>query len=263
MDDTEPKKSLGQHWLKDKFSLEAIVKAGDVKASDVVLEIGPGQGTLTDELLAASAEVIALEYDADLIKFLQKKYKDLPSSKIFIQEGDIRSYDFGTMLGDYKIVANIPYYLTANLLRKLVDEKYKPTVAVLLVQQEVAQRVAAKAGQASFLSIAVQFYYEVSLGAKVPANLFTPPPRVDSQVLILKSRDKPLYNLSTDKFLRLIKIGFSNKRKTLVNNLSAGLQITKTETKNLLKSVDLKSTVRAQELTIEQWYKLYTKQNNT
>lgn len=263
MNETETKKSLGQHWLKDQHSLAAIVKAADVKAGDVVLEIGPGQGTLTDELLKAKAEVIGLEYDSELVKFLQSKYKDKPTSEIFVQEGDIRSYDFGAMPNGYKIVANIPYYLTANLLRKLIDTPHKPTVAALLVQKEVAEHVAAEPGQMSFISVATQFYYDVTLGAEVPAKLFTPPPKVDSQVLILKLRTEPLFNVEVDKFLRLVKVGFSSKRKTLVNNLSAGLQISKPQVVEMLNKARLKPTSRAQELSLSQWHELYAVEQDT
>lgn len=251
------KKTLGQHWLTDKAALESIAEAAHVQKGDVVLEIGPGTGTLTDVLLALGAEVIALEIDPIRVKQLREKYQNLPSSRVFIQEGDIRTYDLGNMPDAYKVVANIPYYLSSYLFRLLTDGEHKPETAALLVQKEVAERVVAKPGNTSALSISVQFYYEASLGDIVPAHLFTPPPKVDSQVLTLKRREAPLFNVDTTVFFKLIKAGFSERRKKLRSSLSGGLGIPKDEVEKLLTAAGVSPDARAQELSLSDWNSLY------
>lgn len=253
-----PKKSLGQHWLHDAAALNAVCAAAEVKNGEVVLEIGPGTGTLTDKLLEHSAEVVALEVDEDLIKRLNAKYQGRPSHEIVIQSGDIRTYDFSALANDYKIVANIPYYLTAYLLRRLTGEQaHKPSVAALLVQKEVAERVAAGPGSMSLVAVATQFYYEVSLGQVVPAQLFTPPPKVDSQILVLKQRPEPLFpDIDSKKFFHIVKAGFSQRRKTLENSLSAGLHISKDQAKQMLEHAGIVPSTRPQNLSLEDWRKL-------
>jgi 16S rRNA (adenine1518-N6/adenine1519-N6)-dimethyltransferase len=253
MDDL-PKKSLGQHWLNDADSLQAICDAAEVASGDTVLEIGPGQGALTKVLLERGAKVTALEFDQDLIAGLRTAF---PEAEII--QGDVRRFDFGTMPPGYKIVANIPYYLTANLLRILTDENtHKPAVAALLMQKEVAERVAAAPGQKAFITIAAEFYYQAALGREVPARLFTPPPKVDSQVLILRKRTQPLFDDADPAgFFRVVKAGFSQRRKTLLNCLSAGLQLDKSSARAICESVGIDPGRRAQTLSLEEWYNLY------
>ncbi len=258
MTDLLAKKSLGQHWLTDHSALLAMVKAGQVNPGDVVLEIGPGYGNLTDELLKAKAEIIALEYDPELVKNLKTKYKDFPSTQIWIKEGDIRTYDFGTNLGVYKIVSNIPYYITANLMRILSDTPNKPEIAALLVQKEVAERIGAEPGKMSALGVIMQFYYEVSLGVVVPAKLFDPVPKVDSQILILKRRDNPLFpDVDPKVFFRVVKAGFSARRKTLLNSLAGGLRLGKEQIELDLAAAGISPSLRAQNLSLDDWHKLY------
>lgn len=248
------KKGLGQHWLTDQSTLDAIAAAAEVQPGDEVLEIGPGLGTLTDVFVDSSAHVTALEFDQDLIKDLQKKYKDVPVEVI---EGDIRSFDFGGMPRGYKIVANIPYYLTANLFRALIDTDHKPAMASLLVQKEVAERVAAKPGKLSFVAVALQLFYEVAVGDVVPAHLFTPPPKVDSQVLILKKRREPMLpDLDVDAFFALVKAGFNERRKKLKTSLKTGVG-EDVNTQDLLIKAKISPDARAQELSLQEWHSLY------
>ena len=250
----EPKKSLGQHWLHDADSLEAMCDASHVQPGDTVLEVGPGLGTLTEVLLARGASVTALEFDQDLIPSLQAKLPDAT-----VVQGDIRTYNLADLPDPYKLVANIPYYLTANLMRILTDENtHKPAEASLLMQKEVAERIAAAPGQMAFITVAAQFYYEVSLGQEVPAELFTPPPQVDSQILVLKLRTEPLFDdVEPKEFFRVVKAGFSQRRKTLLNSLSGGLQLDKATVKTICESVGIDPSRRAQTLTIQEWYNLY------
>lgn len=256
------KKSLGQHWLHDSSALEAMCAAAEVEPSDVVLEIGPGQGTLTEKLLARGAEVVAIEFDRNLIAPLQKKFGQYPSTRFWVEEGDIRTYDLGTLPPNYKIVANIPYYLTSYLLRLITDTPHKPTQAALLVQKEVAQRVVAGPGSMSILSVSVQFYYQASLGLVIPSRLFTPPPKVDSQILRLQRRDAPLFaDVEVKEYFRLVKAGFSSRRKTLLNALSGGLRLGKEESKNMIEAAGLNPQSRAQELSLDNWRELYLSMN--
>ncbi len=249
------KKSLGQHWLKDQATLESIVEAAEVVAGDEVLEIGPGLGTLTDVLISKKANVLALEFDQDLLPALQKKYSYCDN--IAIREGDIRTFDFSLMPLGYKIVANIPYYLTSNLIRSISETSNQPSVTALLIQKEVAERLCAKPGQMGILSVTAQFYFDCVLDIEVPAMLFTPPPKVDSQVVVLKRRPQKLFDVDEKDFFTFVKAGFSEKRKTLRNALSGGLQVEKQYVEKLLSSSKLKPTARAQELSLHDWYELY------
>jgi len=252
-----PKKALGQHWLSDRTALQSIVEAAEVSAGEAVLEVGPGTGTLTEILLEHGADTLALEFDHEAIKPLQKRFARQLNIQVSIEEGDIRSFNFARMPEGYKIVANIPYYLTANLFRKLIDTEHKPAIASLLVQKEVAQRVTAKPGQMSFVAVALQLFYEARAGDIVPAYLFEPPPKVDSQVLILTRRAEPLFpNLDIDKFFNLVKTGFSERRKKLKTSLKSGVG-TEVNTQDMLIKARISPDARAQELSLEQWHDLY------
>lgn len=251
------KKSLGQHWLHDITSLEAMAK--DVGRGDTILEIGPGTGTLTEVLLAKGAHVIAVEKDESLLKSLAQRFGKADFT--LINQG-ILEFDLTTLPPDYKIVANIPYYLTSNLIRNLSESTNPPESAILLVQKEVAERVAAKPGNMSLLSVSAQFYWEVSLGAVLSARLFTPPPKVDSQILILKKRQQPLFpDVNTKQFFRVVKAGFGERRKTLSNSLSGGLRISKEEANKVLNKASIDPGLRAQALSLEHWHNLYKEVN--
>lgn len=243
-------KSLGQHWLADNEALLAVVKAADIKESDTVLEIGPGLGYLTDKLVKTGANILALEVDEDLLPDLHKKY-EYTAGRVKIIQQDIRRYDLGSLPAGYKICANIPYYLSANLFRMLTDSASKPAVASLLVQKEVAQKLAS-GSKRSMLSVLVQAWYDVSLGRLVEAALFEPPPKVDSMVLILKLNPK-LQAADWQNFVRVVKIGFSNPRKKLSTNLSSGLGITKQAAIQMLTDIGKSEDIRAEKLGVTDW----------
>ena len=253
-EDKFAKKSLGQHWLTDVASLEAMCDAAEVITGDTVLEIGPGRGSLTASLLERGAKVVAVELDERLGQELTERFRDKP---LILNMLSILDFDFSSLPADYKIIANIPYYLTSHLLRLLGEIPNQPSLAVLLVQKEVAQRVVAGPGAMSLLSVAVQFHYKVSLGEIVPAKLFNPPPKVDSQILILERRKKPVFDVDMDKFFQVVKAGFSERRKKLRSSLSGGLHISKPEAEKLLQSAGIDPNSRAQELSLDDWYKLY------
>lgn len=251
----KPKKSLGQHWLYDEASLLAVCDAGLVHEHDVVLEVGPGLGTLTKLLVEKAGRVIAVEYDEELAKNLPRT---IDSAHLDVIYQDILKFNFSSLPKNYKVVANIPYYLTSSLIRVLSEAENPPKVIALLVQKEVAERVAAKPGKMSILGVSAQMYFEAHLDKLVSAELFTPPPKVDSQIVQLLRRPKPYYgNRDSKKLFKIIKAGFSSKRKTLVNSLSGGLGISKPEVENVLLDAGINPMVRAQELSIDSWLKIY------
>lgn len=245
-------KNLGQHWLFDKTALRHIVELAKIKKGETVLEIGPGLGTLTHELLVAGAKVIAVELDESLAAELEDRFAE---KNFELRLESILKFDFGTMPKGYKIVANIPYYLTSHLLRLICESNNKPNCAVLLVQKEVAERVSAIPGEMSLLAVSVQTYARTSLGDIVPAKLFSPPPKVDSRVLILEFLHNTLVG-DTTKFFRVVKAGFSQARKKLRSSLAGGLQISPAEADELLQSAEIDPSRRAQTLSIEEWKKL-------
>ena len=250
-----PKKTLGQHWLEDRDTLSAICDLAQIKANDAVLEIGPGLGSLTELLIERSDKVTAVELDEDLINSLKEKFKD--RTNLQIVNKDIRRFNLDTLPKGYKVVANIPYYLSSYLIRLLSESSNQPQSAVLLVQKEVAQRLAAAPGKLSLLGVIAQTYWQVELGDIVKAAMFTPAPKVDSQIVKLSRRPAPLFPEGLEKeYLKLVKAGFSQKRKTLVNNLSRSLHISKENAHSLIKPLGLKVFVRAQELSVAQWSEL-------
>lgn len=249
-----PNKSLGQHWLKDPLVLAEIAELAALKPTDTVLEIGPGLGTLTSRLLARAGKVIAVEFDGELARKLPKQF---PGKNLEVIEEDILSFDLDTLPENYKVVANIPYYITSKIVRKLLEADNKPSLAVLLIQKEVAERLAAHAGDMSILAVSAQVYAEVSLGPIVPAKLFMPPPQVDSQVVILKTRAVPLVLGAEEKaFYRVVKAGFSARRKKLRSSLSGGLRLSKSDTEQLLQRVNISPDARAEDLSIADWRRL-------
>lgn len=248
------KKSLGQHWLDDQDSLDAMLDTAEISLEDTVLEIGPGPGTLTEELVHSAKQVVAVEFDADLARELPGR---VPAENLTVVNQDILQFDLTSLPPNYKVVANIPYYLTSNLLRVLCESSNHFSKAAILIQKEVAERVCAKPGNMSLLSVSVQFYCQASLGPVVKAELFTPPPKVDSQIIKLTFRDKPLFDVDTKAFFRIVKAGFAQRRKTLLNSLSSGLHLSRSETDELIAVAGLQPTVRAQNLSLEDWYRLY------
>ncbi len=250
-----PKKSLGQHWLEDETSLWAMIDYSGVTGDDTVLEVGPGLGPLTKLLVDEAEQVIAVEFDQELAAGLAKR---VPASNLLVVQKDILQFDLTSLPPGYKVVANIPYYLTSKLVRVLSESPNPPAIATLLIQKEVAERLAAKPGQLSILGVTSQFYWEVSLGPVVGAELFTPPPKVDSQIAILTRRSQPLFpDVDVRDFFRLVKAGFGEKRKTLLNALSAGLHMDKPEVTEWLHAAGINPQLRAQALSLEDWHKLY------
>lgn len=249
-----PNKSLGQHWLKDRAVLGHIADCAELSKDDTVLEIGPGLGTLTSELLRRSKKVVAVEFDAELARKLPAQF---PGSNLEVVTSDILSFDLSGLPKGYSVVANVPYYITSKIIQLLMTADNKPNVAVLLVQKEVAQRLAARPGQMSILAVSAQLFADVTLGDIVPAEFFTPPPKVDSQVVILRTRTTPfLTDINEKEFFRVVKAGFSSKRKMLRSSLSGGLKISKPEVEALLLKAQISPESRAEALSLDDWSRL-------
>ena len=247
-------KSLGQHWLKDREVLESIADAADINSDDIVLEIGPGLGTLTSVLLSRAKKVIAVEFDAELARKLPGQF---PGKNLEVISADFLSFDLESLPEGYKVVANVPYYITSKIVSKLLKTRNKPMSSVLLVQKEVAERIAAKPGDYSLLTLSAQIYAEVELGPVVRAEMFTPPPKVDSQVVVLKTRKQLLVSPEDEKALfRVARAGFIAKRKKLRSSIAAGLAIPKPAAVELLKHADIDPDKRAEDLSIDEWLRL-------
>ncbi|HYG83535.1 MAG TPA: 16S rRNA (adenine(1518)-N(6)/adenine(1519)-N(6))-dimethyltransferase RsmA [Verrucomicrobiae bacterium] len=249
-----PNKALGQHWLDDITALEHICNMAELTTADTVLEIGPGPGALTKQLTARAGRVVAVEFDPQLAKQLPQRVK---AANLEVVHGDILSYDLSRLPKNYKVVANVPYYITSKIVQVLLTATNRPSRIVLLVQKEVAERLAAAPGDMSILAVSAQLYAEVSLGAVVPAIAFTPPPKVDSQVVILQTRSAPLFPHIPDKhFFKVVKAGFSAKRKKLRSSLSGGLQLPKPTIETLVRAANINPDARAEALTLDDWARL-------
>lgn len=258
-------KSLGQHWLRDRVVLDRIAEEAEIKNGDFVLEIGPGLGTLTSSLLkfaGKDGEVLSIEFDEDLAKKLPAQF---PGKNLTVKNTDFLDFDLSKLPKNYKVAANVPYYITSKIIEKLLTSENKPSIAALLVQKEVAERICAKSGDLSVLSIASQIYADCELGQFVPRELFTPPPKVDSQVVILKILEKnklECFNdqnntkISEKQFFRIVKAGFTARRKKILKALSANLALSKEQTIEILIQAKVSPDARAQELTIENWLEI-------
>jgi 16S rRNA (adenine1518-N6/adenine1519-N6)-dimethyltransferase len=250
-------KKLGQNFLSDPFALEAIAAAAEIQPSDTVLEIGPGLGSLTRYLAVSAREVIAVELDADLILPLEAVTR--PYDNVQIVHGDILKIPPKELVSEagYLVVANIPYYITSAIIRHLLENDPKPRRIVLTIQKEVADRICAGPGGMSLLALSVQVYGKPRIAARIPAGAFFPPPKVDSAVLCVDIYEAPKIQTELlDTFFKLIKAGFSQKRKTLRNSLSSGLHIPAAEAEDLLSKANIDPMRRAETLSVEEWQAL-------
>lgn len=250
------KKTLGQNFLKSKKFLNEIIKAGNLSANDFVLEIGPGKGSLTEKILESGAKVLAIEKDRRLIDFLKEKFeKEISSDRFKIIEGDILDFDISN-LPKYKLIANIPYYITGQIIEKFLENNNQPELAVLLVQKEVADRIVARDNKESILSNAIKIYCQPKYICKVPARFFSPAPKVDSAIILFEkiTKDNFIKNQINEKnFFEILKAGFSHKRKVLISNLRKTI---KNDTKNIdvvFEKLNIDPKIRAENLKICDW----------
>jgi 16S rRNA (adenine1518-N6/adenine1519-N6)-dimethyltransferase len=248
----KPNKNLGQHFLVDKPSLQAIIDAADVQPSDTVLEIGPGLGVMTRPLARAAGRVVAVETDHVLAGLLRR---DAPAT-LEVVEQDILRYDLAQLPAGYKVIANIPYYLTSKIFRLLIESPNPPSIMSLLIQKEVAERIVAPPGKLSILALSIQYYGHPEIVRVVERHKFWPPPEVDSAVLRVNLTG-PAFPADPALLFRLIKAGFGEKRKQLKNALAGGLNLSSDYASDLLSAAGLSATARAQELDLEAWHRLY------
>ncbi len=256
------KKHLGQHFLTSRAYAGRIVDAGAVNETDTVLEIGPGKGILTEVLLEKAGKVVVVEKDADMLPILQEKFKtDEKNGRLKIIQGDIRDMSFETLsiTGPYKLIANIPYYITGELLRLFLTHEHKPSTIVFLVQKEVAERIVAKDGKESLLSLSVKAYGTPKIIATVKAGNFSPPPKVDSAILLISTiSNKQFQNKQEEeRFFKLIHAGFAHKRKLLMRNLETIAN--RENIQNALKQCGIGENVRAEDMLFETWACLFNK----
>jgi 16S rRNA (adenine1518-N6/adenine1519-N6)-dimethyltransferase len=271
------KKSLGQNFLKSEPALRKIVEAGEIKPDDIILEIGPGKGALTKKLLASSFQVIAVEKDFSLCELLKSKFKkEISLGKLKLINEDILDFNVSYQLQttSYKLIANIPYNITGAILKKFLTEKNQPKRMVLMVQHEVAKRIIANDKKESILSISVKAYGEPKMIMRVGARYFSPAPKVDSAIIVIKNISRKNFNspleeyplggggnISTpsrkratpqegnvdeEKFWEIVKTGFAHKRKKLSSNL-----------KNIIScqgpSLTALGDKRAEDISLEEW----------
>jgi len=253
-----PSKKLGQNFLIDKSVLRKIIEAANLSSQDIILEVGPGLGILTIELAKRVNKIIAIEKDETLHRILEGILKGRNIKNVKLINADILKIPNSKLLiNNYKLIANLPYYITSPVIRKFLEIEARPKLMVLMVQKEVAERICAKPGEMSLLSVSVQFYGRPKIIAYVSKKSFYPQPKVDSAVLIITPR--PVPQINPQKFFQIVKIGFSSKRKMLINNLSQKLKIQKPKLKTLLKKIGINPQARAENLSINNWLKLFHK----
>jgi 16S rRNA (adenine1518-N6/adenine1519-N6)-dimethyltransferase len=252
-----PKKSLGQNFLVDSGALHKIIVAANITPSDRVLEIGAGLGNLTESLSAKAEFVVAVELDDRLLKPLQETLSG--KTNVRVVPGDMLKLDPEELMNGsgYLVVANIPYYITSALIRHLLETSCKPVRLVLTVQSEVASRICATPNDMNLLALSVQVYGEPVIVGKIPAEAFYPSPNVDSAIVRVDLYSEPVIPMEQlDVFFHLAKAGFSQKRKTLRNSISAGMRLGTENTLLLLHAASIDPMRRAETLGLEDWHRL-------
>lgn len=261
--DLKARKGLAQHFLTSRYVLDKITAAADLSETDTVMEIGPGLGVLTKELVGKSGQVIGVELDDKLAGILKDNLSGFKNFSIINR--DILEIEPGKLLqqqargqNQYKVVANLPYYITSAVIRHFLEADVKPTLMVIMVQKEIAQAITAKPGELSLLAISVQFYGKPKVITYVPGECFYPAPKVESAVLRIDLFPEPALKVkSADSFFRLVRAGFTSNRKQIANSLALGLLLPKNDILPLLEKAGIDNTRRAETLSIEEWGKLY------
>ena len=257
--DLRARKGLGQNFLIDGGILKKLAAAAELTPSDTVIEVGPGLGVLTETLVEQAGKVIAIELDARLADILKARLKD--QIKLTVIQDDILNINPADILGkqtEYKVVANLPYYITSAVIRHFLEAPVKPTTMVIMVQKEVAQQITAQPGEMSLLSVSVQLYGKPTVAGKVSAQCFYPAPNVDSAILkIAIYQEQKIQTDDITGFFDIVRAGFSANRKQIINSLANGLKLQKTDIIPVLEQAGIDPQRRAETLTIDEWGVLF------
>jgi 16S rRNA (adenine1518-N6/adenine1519-N6)-dimethyltransferase len=250
----DPKKSLGQNFMHDPNTIDKIVSVAQVQPNEIILEIGPGTGELTSALSRVAHKVMAVEVDDRLIPLLEARFSSVPN--VYFHFEDILKTHVTQLVGvqPYSVVANVPYYITSNILRYVLEPTHKPRRVVMTMQYEVAQRITAKPGDLSLLGVSVQYYGKPQIMGKLNPAVFWPRPEVDSAIIMIDPYLQPIVSVPNDEvFFKVVRAGFSQKRKQLRNSLAGGLQLKSQQTEELLVNAKLDPARRAETLVLEEW----------
>jgi len=250
------KKSLGQNFLKSAKALSDIIIAGEINKNDIILEIGPGKGALTEKLLEHAGKVIAIEKDNDLVIHLKERFKkEIGNDRFELIEGDVLDFDPKILKKPYKIIANIPYNITGAILKQFLSDIHQPERMVLLVQKEVAERIVARNGNESILSLSVKAYGTPKIISKVPARYFNPAPKVDSAIIAITNIARANFKNTQEEqlFFTIVKAGFTHKRKMLLSNLKESLPYIEWNT--LFEKNNIPKIIRAEKVPLATWIK--------
>lgn len=248
-----PQKGFGQNFLVSDKIVSKIVEAGNIQPSDVVVEVGPGLGHLTHHLVRVARKVIAVEIDRGFVRNLETAFQGVDNLEI--READVLDLDPATIADGepYRLIANLPYYITSAVLRHFLENPHRPTTLVVMLQKEVAQRIVAPKGDLNLLAVSVQIYGQPKLVAKVPAAAFYPRPNVESAVLKIDTYPTPKIDVDPEKFFKVVAAGFSGARKQLHNSLAQRIWMPPGAASEALESVGIDPMRRAHTLTIEEW----------
>lgn len=254
------KKSLGQNFLNNKGVVRDIVEAAELTSDLVVFEIGPGKGALTAEMLDRGYIVVALETDERMIEMLEERFSlEIKERRLILIKGDIKEVSVSETMrryGSYSVVANIPYFLTGLIIRKLLEEELQPVSITLVVQKEIAQRVVSRDGKESILSIAVAAYGKARYVKKIPRRYFSPQPKVDSGILHIFDIGRSRFGeVKEERFFEIVRAGFLHKRKKLIKNLE-GASVSPALLESAFEKIGLDTNVRAEELSVDHWFAL-------
>lgn len=268
--DLKAKKSLGQNFLKSEKALNSIIAAADLKPNDFILEIGPGKGALTIKLLENGVSILAIEKDERMCEFLKEVFKNNLDKNFFLLCGDILETDLDklkTIAKNYKLIANIPYYITGAIIRKFLSENHQPERMVLLMQKEVAERIVVRDEKESLLSISVKVYCEPVFVEVVKAGSFVPAPTVDSAIVLFKNVSKKNFtenNIDEELFFKVLNAGFAHKRKMLLGNLKElqkekvadNKTFSKIDFEKIFEKLNLDKKIRAEDLKVGDWIEI-------
>lgn len=255
-----PKKSMGQNFLKSKTILNLMCQTASLKKDDTVLEIGPGKGSLTEKIIEEGVKTIAVEKDDELFVFLKEKFdKEIKNGQLVLEHQDILDFKIDQIKKNYKIIANIPYYITGLIIKKFLSEEKHPKTMVLLVQKEVADRIVARDGRESILSLSVKAYGEVKYVKKVSKKLFNPSPKVDSAIISISNISKSNFSKKEieNNFFNVVRAGFLHKRKLLIRNLEH--IASREELQKAFSDLKIDNNVRPEDVSLEKWLLLSKK----